>query len=147
MLPWQYRLYFWGVHGVFAEVVFTGIWEFIVTGDWTLKGCSSLWSFITYGIGTLCTELMHYHLLSRRTPLLLRCIVYVLVVYAWELSFGAILSYFDACPWDYSHFDYDVMGLVTLEYAPFWFLAGLYFEYIMSAMKSLEEVPRWKQAL
>ena len=52
MLPWPYRLYFWAVHGVCSEVVFTAIWEFVVGGSWALKGYSSLWSILTYGLGT-----------------------------------------------------------------------------------------------
>ena len=37
------------------------------------------------------------------------------------------------------------MGLITLEYAPLWFLAGMYFEFIMKVMLSLEEIPKWKR--
>jgi len=145
MLPWPYRLYFWGVHGVFGEVVFTGIWEFVVGGSWTLKGDSSMWSFLTYGLGTfLGAECCYHYLVSRHVPLLVRCVIYVAMAYAWEFATGAVLSYFNACPWDYTPFDYDVMGLITLEYAPVWYLAGLYFEGIMSVMASLEEIPNWK---
>ena len=145
MLPWPYRLYFWGVHGVFAEVVFTASWEFVVGGSWTLKGDSSIWSFFTYGLGTFIGgECCYRYLVSRHVPLLARCVTLVAMAYAWEFATGAVLSYFNACPWDYTPFDYDVMGLITLEYAPVWFLAGLYFECIMSVMTSLEEIPKWK---
>ena len=146
MLPWPYRLYFWSVHGMFGEVVFTGLWEFVVTGNWTLIGFSSLWSFLTYGLGTFFgLEYLHGYLTSQRVPLLFRCVIYVLMAYVWEFSFGFILSHFNACPWDYTDFDYDFMGLITLEYAPMWFLGGLYFELIMSMMTSLEQIPEWKR--
>ena len=146
MLPWQYRLYFWGVHGIFGEIVFTGLWEFAVTGKWQLMGVSSIWSFLTYGLGTfLLAELVRDWLVARHVPLLVRCLLYVLLAYAWEFSVGALLSYFDACPWDYTAFDYDVMGLITLEYAPGWFFAGMVFEYIANRMSCLEEVPPWRQ--
>lgn len=139
------RLYFWGVHGVFAEVVFTALWEFIVTGKLQLVGISSIWSFFVYGIGTIVAEHVYNYFRSIRVPILARCAMYVLVTYAWELSCGLLLDCFGARNWDYTPFDYDFMGLITLEYAPVWFVAGLYFEYIMSVMTKLEETPKWKQ--
>ena len=146
MLPWKARLYFWGIHGIFAEIVFTGVWEFAVTGKLSLMGVSSLWSFFTYGLGTfLVAEPLHEILLSLKFNILTRCSVYVVVTFIWEFTIGAILSYFGACPWDYTNFDYDVMGLITMEYAPAWFFAGLYFEMIYSYMKSIEKVPSWKK--
>ena len=148
MLPWPYRLYFWGVHGVFAEVVFTAVWEFVVGGSLRLMGMSSLWSFLVYGLGTFAgAELARKLMLARRVPTWARCLAYVPLVYTWEFSCGAILSHFDACPWDYSEFDYDFMGLITLEYAPLWLIGGAYFELIMLSMSSLEQKPLWRRKL
>lgn len=146
MLPWAQRLYFWGVHGVFAEVVFTGIWEFVVSGNWRLKGVSSIWSFLVYGLGSFLGAESAYGLLtSYKVPLLVRCLVYVLCAYIWELGCGLILDVFHARPWDYTDFDYNIMGLITMEYAPVWFIAGFYFEAIMSIMKTVVPIPRWSR--
>ena len=146
MLPWQYRLYFWGVHGVFVEVVFTAIWELIVGGKPQLMGQSSIWSFLTYGLGAfLGAELLRSAMVARRLPLWARCLLYVPMVYVWEFSCGAVLRLLGACPWDYSHFHYDVMGLVTLEYAPFWLVGGAYFEFLISCMSVVERKPAWRQ--
>lgn len=148
MLPWPQRLYFWGVHGIFAEVAFTALWEFVVTGNLRLMGVSSLWSFLIYGLGTfLMAESIHNFLCSRKVPLLVRCLVYVLSTYIWEFSCGLLLDYFDARPWDYSDFKFNVMGLITMEYIPVWFLAGLYCEWILHVMKSLEPIPLWKKTI
>ena len=148
MLPWPYRVYFWGVHGVFAEVVFTAIWEFVVSGSLTLMGVSSIWSFLTYGCGTfLGVELLRGVLRARGIPTWLRCLLYIPMAYVWELGCGMALSYFDVCPWDYSLFDYNFMGLITLEYAPLWLLGGAYFEFLISCMASVEEKPTWRQKL
>ena len=148
MLPWPYRLYFWGVHGVFSEVVFTAVWEVVVGGSLRLMGTSSIWSFLVYGLGTFAgAELMREQMQARRVPTWARCVLYVPLVYAWEFGCGAILSYFHACPWDYSEFDYDVMGLITLEYAPLWLMGGAYFELLMSCMASLEQKPLWRRKL
>ena len=146
MLPWPLRLYFWGVHGLFSEVVFTALWEFVLTGNLRLIGVSSIWSFPIYGLGAfLVAENVYHFLSSRKVPLLARCLVYVLCIYAWEFSTGLLLDCLNARPWDYSDFDYDVMGLITMEYAPVWFLAGVYGEGIIHAMKSLEYIPKWKK--
>ena len=145
MLPNLMRLYFWGVHGIFVEIVFTSIWEFVVTGDWRLIGMTSLWSFLVYGLGTfLVAENIYNFLTSRGVPLLARCLVYVVFTYAWEFCCGLILDCFNARSWDYSHFNYNVMGLITMEYAPFWFFGGMYGEMIFNIMKSLQYFPEVK---
>lgn len=150
MLPWQQRLYFWGVHGVFGEVVFTALWEWVAGGGdaWSLKGSSSVWSFLIYGLGTfLLVEPLHRLLLSGVVPLPARVLLYVMTAYVWEFCCGLVLDYWDACPWDYSLFEYNLYGLVTLEYAPFWALAGLYFEMIMQFLSRVEALPAWKKTL
>lgn len=144
MLPWSLRLFFWGIHGVFMEVVFTSGWEFALTGDLSLKGFSSVWSFFTYGIGTLLAERLYFFLTARGVPLPARVVVYVLLMYSLEFCFGLLLRQFGMCPWDYSNFDYNLMGLITMEYIPVWAVASLYSEFLMGVLLSLEEVPRWK---
>ena len=112
MLPYLARLYFWGIHGIFAEIVFTSVWEYVVTGDLALKGVSSIWAFFIYGLGTLLlAELICDILTAWKVHLLVRCSIYVLFTYIWEFSFGLILSYFGMCPWDYSAFDYNLLAL------------------------------------
>lgn len=144
MLPWPQRLYFWGVHGIFAEVMFTGIWEFVVTGRWRLMGVSSIWSFLVYGLGTfLVAEPVHNILVSYKVPLLVRCMIYVVFTYIWEFSCGVILDFFDARPWDYSEFTFNIMGLITMEYIPAWFFSSLCFEVIFALMKASGPIPRW----
>lgn len=146
MLPWPYRLYFWGVHGVFAEIVFTATWELVVGGNPQLMGQSSIWSFFIYGLGTFCgAEQVRSVLLARGISLPLRCLLYIPTVYMWEFCCGILLRLFDACPWDYSNFDYNVMGLITLEYAPFWLLGGAYFEFIISCMSVVEKQSPWRR--
>lgn len=148
MLPWLYRLYFWGAHGVFSEVVFTAVWEYVVGGSLRLMGESSIWSFLTYGLGAVIgAESMREVMIAQGIPTWLRCILYVPMVYVWEFSCGLLLTYLHACPWDYSHFDYDVMGLITMEYAPLWLMGGAYFEVLMSCMSVLEKKPLWRQKL
>lgn len=149
MLPWKQRLYFWGVHGVFVEVLFSACWEYLAAGvdkrSWKLMGYSSAWSFLTYGLGTyLCGETFYRWLAAHQVPLPGRLLVYVMATYVWELSCGLLLVQCGACPWDYSAFTYNLFGVITLEYAPLWAAAGLYFEIMMGVMASVEPVPHWK---
>ncbi len=139
------RLYFWGIHGVFAEIVFTATWEFVVTSRWSLMGATSLWSFLIYGVGSLAAEVLYTALQSCGLMLIGRGLVYVLGIYFWELVCGLLLDCFGARGWDYSQFSYNFLGIITLEYAPLWLAAGLYFELLMSRLAILELVPIWKQ--
>ena len=146
MLPWKYRLYFWGVHGVFVEVVFTAIWELVAGGNPRLMGKSSLWSFLIYGLGAFFgAELLREMMIARRVPLWARCFLYIPLTYCWEFLTGAVLRLFGACPWDYSQFDYDVMGLITMEYAPLWLMGGVYFEFLMSCMTEVDRKSWWNK--
>ena len=147
MLPTPARFYFWGVHGIFGEVLFTATWEYVVSRELHLKGFSSLWSFFNYGFGTLLAEAFHEFLVALKVPLIIRLIVYVLLLYTWEFTAGMILRQFEACPWDYSQFDYNFMGVITLEYAPCWLIATAYFELIYYYMKQIDERPSWKKQI
>jgi uncharacterized membrane protein len=124
------RLYIYAIHGYVTEVMFTAAWEFVVNLNWKFPGNTSVWSLFIYGLSTLMIERL-YLLLDGRTPLLLRAVIYTVWTYCWEFSTGYILRHFNACPWDYTPFEGDFMGLVTLEYAPLWFIGGIIAEKIV----------------
>lgn len=146
MLPWKQRFYFWGVHGIFIEVVFTSLWKWYESGDLTLTGHSSLWSFLIYGLGTfLIAEPVYFYLINHQISLIFRVMAYVMITYTWEFSWGVLLKSFGANSWDYSHYNYNLYGVITLEYTPFWVICSLVFEFIMSLMTGVEEVPQWKK--
>lgn len=133
-----HRFLFFGLHGFLDEIVFTSIHDFIlVQPDYTLRGHSSIWSFFIYGSGSLLVEYFYKKYRLRNFNIVLRGIVYTSIAFFWEFSTGVILKQFSACPWDYTHKDFDFMGLITLDYAPFWCLAGLYQEYLTEFLDSL----------
>lgn len=140
MLPWAYRLYFWGVHGIFTEVIFTSSLRFVESRNWRLDGGSSIWSFLVYGLGVMLVgEPAHNLMLSLGIPLLLRCLFYVVLAFAWEFTSGVFLDQFvGSRPWDYSHFRYNIKGLITMEYIPAWYIGGLYFEFLISNVERVE---------
>lgn len=139
------RLYFWGVNGVFAEIVFTSAWSLIADGDVTLSGRSSAWSFVIYGLCLLLVgEPLNRWGRGHRVPLAVRVLTGVPVLYVCEFLCGALLKKFGAASWDYSDFAYNYCGVITLEYAPLWTLSLVMFEYMVSKLEGLEEVPQWK---
>ena len=75
-------------------------------------------------------ELLFLYLSQRGVPLLARGLVYVLWTYVWEFATGFLLQCFNACPWDYTLFSGNLMGLITLEYAPAWYFGTLFHEKV-----------------
>lgn len=119
------RLYVYALHGCVCEVAFTAAWDWYYTYDQKLPGYTSLWSLLIYSLAMFFMESLSAWLQQRHFPLPLRLSVYTLFIYLWEFSCGVLLRLLEACPWDYSHFKYNLMGLVTLEYALPWALAAL----------------------
>lgn len=119
------RLYVYALHGCVCEVAFTASWNWYYTRDLRLPGYTSLWSLLIYSSAIFFMEGLSASLKQRHFPLLLRLIIYTLFIYLWEFSWGVFLRMLEACPWDYSHFKYNIIGLVTLEYAGPWAMAAL----------------------
>lgn len=119
------RLYIYALHGCVCEVAFTAGWNWYNTCDLRLPGYTSLWSLLIYSLAIFLMEGLIAWLQQRHFPLLLRLTVYTMFIYLWEFSWGFLLRLFEACPWDYSHFEYNLLGLVTLEYVVPWAIAAL----------------------
>ncbi|KAI1237829.1 hypothetical protein IHE44_0013916 [Lamprotornis superbus] len=124
------RWYLYAIHGYFCEVMFTAAWEFVVNFNWKFPGVTSVWALFIYGTSILIVEKMYLYL-KDKCNILVRCFIYTLWTYLWEFTTGLILRQFNACPWDYSQFDFDFMGLITLEYAIPWFCASFIMEQLV----------------
>ncbi|ESO06684.1 hypothetical protein HELRODRAFT_64291 [Helobdella robusta] len=124
------RLYIYAIHGYVTEVMFTAAWEFVVNYNWKFPGMTSVWALFIYGLSTLIIEKL-YFVMKDRLPLLARALIYTVWTYCWEFSTGYVLKQFNACPWDYTPFENDFMGLVTLEYAPLWFIGSIIAEQVV----------------
>ena len=125
------RFYVYALHGCATEVLFTAAWEFIINYNMKLPGITSVWSFPIYGLSSLAVEQIYLIIKPLGVPLVLRCAVYTVWTYIWELSIGFLLRQIDACPWDYTPFHGDFIGLVTLEYLPLWFFGSMFLEQIV----------------
>ncbi len=96
-----------------------------------IKGVSSTWAYLIYAFSHIFIERVEPIFKSYNLPLIVRGLIYLVWTYFWEFSTGFTLSLFNACPWDYKPwFDWHFMGLITLEYAPLWFLGSLFAEKI-----------------
>lgn len=82
--------------------------------------------FFIYGAGAFLQPVMRH---IAKYPLVMRGSVYVLVIFAIEFTCGYIMTLFHACPWDYSSARFNVLGIIRLDYAPLWFIVGVFFEY------------------
>ena len=130
-LPWFYRLYFYGIHGFFDEVVFTCLYDCYFAGfNSKLTGCSSIYVFLLYGVSSLIVDRIYIRYLKNRYNFIMRGIFYICFAFSWEFTSGLILRQFSACPWDYSENRYNIYGLITLEYSPVWCFCGFLIEFI-----------------
>ena len=72
-------------------------------------------------------------------PMPVRGVLYVLLAYLWEFSCGMLLRYFNACPWDYSSRQWNLCGLITLEYFPAWYVASFWKELVARYLLTLSK--------
>lgn len=125
------RLFFYGMLGFSTEVMFTALWYIVdskYSYGWTLHGCTSVWAFPIYAVSMYAIEQM-FLALQTKISLAVRGLLYVLWTYLWEFTTGYILRQFSACPWDYHGYtNYHIMGLITFDYAPLWYIGTIILE-------------------
>ena len=120
-----WRMYVYALHGYATEIMFTASWNFVFHLNWKLMGNTSIWIMPIYGLSGLACEQIYLSCNRWGLSLPVRGFVYLIWTYFWEFTTGFVLKQFDLCPWDYTHYDGDFMGLITLEYAPGWYILGL----------------------
>ncbi|XP_004643382.1 transmembrane protein 229A [Octodon degus] len=141
-LPDLLRFLFFGMHGFLDEIFFTFFFNVLGQGDGTSSGHTSLWSFLMYGSCSFVVEKLYFHLhYSRGWGTWKRVPIYVLFIYAWELSWGLGLRTCGACSWDYSHYPLNFMGLITLLYLPGWIFLSVYQDLLSNVLWRVQYVP------
>ena len=139
-LPAWLRFYLYGMQGLLDEIVFTALFDHIFEpqGNAMLKGYSTIFSFFLYGSCSFFVERVYVFLyLKHGLRWYLRFPLYLCILYTWEFTFGLILRQFDACSWDYSHYPLNLMGLITLVYAPGWLVLCVYQDILAHFLLSL----------
>ncbi|CDE46050.1 putative uncharacterized protein [Clostridium sp. CAG:411] len=118
-----------GFAGWCLECFWTGLGSIITASDKTLPCRTSVWMFPIYGTAMLIVPI------SKRLKgksILIRGGIYTILIFLVEFITGSILSFFHLCPWDYSQAKFQIHGLIRLDYAPVWFLTGLFFEKLLN---------------
>ena len=126
-----------GLIGWCAEILFTST-SSILDRDWRLSGTTSLWMFPIYGMAAFFPYLYR---IIKQFHFLIRGFIYTVCIFAVEFLSGLILTFFHVCPWDYSNAALNYKGIIRLDYAPLWFLLGLFYEKILTNSKFLRRLP------
>lgn len=127
----------YGIVGWCLEIIWTGT-SSLLNGDVCLTAKTYLWMFPIYGLVLLFEPL---HDVIRIWPMWGRGIVWMLLYFAVEYLTGWILSsIIGTIPWDYSRNVFNIHGLIRLDYAPAWFVAGLLFEKIHDWLDQIQIV-------
>ena len=117
-----------GLTGWCIEIIFTSLGAFL-QGDLRLFGQTSLWMFLIYGLAAFIKPLYE---VIKKLPLLLRGCIYSFCILICEYISGMLLKKHHLCPWDYSNSPTNINGVIRLDYAALWALAGLLFERIVT---------------
>lgn len=118
-----------GLIGWCMECFWTGLDSMRKRTDRTLSCHTSVWMFPIYGMAACLTPICKK---LKNHSALLRGGVYAFLIYFGEYTTGVILKKYGACPWDYSKAKLNYKGVIRLDYAPAWFLAGLFFEKVLN---------------
>ena len=116
-----------GLVGWCMEIIFTAL-NSLRRRDLRLQGTTSIWMFPIYGCAAFLEPISRY-LKSR--PVWLRGLTYMTLIFSTEFLTGFWLQRHAICPWDYKRSRFNIKRIIRLDYAPCWFAAGLFFEWIL----------------
>ena len=91
-------------------------------------------NFLKCGIAGWCMEVVWTSIMGiiRKFNMIFRGFIYMAGIYFVEFISGTILQRKNCCPWNYSKCKYNIKGVVRLDYAPLWFMAGLLLEKVVN---------------
>lgn len=123
-----------GIVGWCMEILFTALHS-LRRRDMRLQGTTSVWMFPIYGSAALLEPISR---LIKNRPFWIRGLLYMSLIFSAEYITGSLLQSRALCPWDYRRSRWNIKRIIRLDYAPYWFGAGLLFETIL---KSPEQKP------
>lgn len=120
------RFIIYGVIGWSIEIVWTGLHS-LIFGDIVMQAYTNFWMFFIYGCAIFLEPL---HDIMKEWRWVFRGVLWVVIIWGIEYTSGTILlNLLGRYPWYYSgKFAFD--NLVRIDYAPAWFVAGLFFERV-----------------
>ncbi len=116
-----------GLTGWCMEILFTSL-DSLRRRDMTLRGVTSVWMFPIYGCAAVLSPVGR---LLKKRSFWFRGLTYMSLIFSAEYLTGRFLEKRTLCPWDYSRSRWNISHLIRLDFAPFWFGAGLLFERIL----------------
>lgn len=117
----------YGLLGWCLEIIWTGLGS-LLNRDVRLTAQTYLWMFPIYGAAILFEPV---HDAIRYWPVWERGVVWMVLCFGLEYGTGALLrALVGTAPWNYSRAPLAVHGLIRLDYAPAWLVAGLLFEAV-----------------
>ncbi len=131
-LKFIYNFFRCGIIGWCMEIIFTSI-NSLRRRDLKLKGNTSIWMFPIYGCAAFLTPVCR---LLRHFSVWVRGLTYMSLIFSAEYLTGHLLRKRGLCPWDYGRCRYHINRLIRLDYAPYWFGAGLMFEKVLLSDKT-----------
>lgn len=129
------QMLLFGVLGLGLECIFTGAWAFVAERKTNLMGYSSIWYIPLYALAPLFFSLAHAYIFP--LPLLVRGILYVPLFFAVEYTaMFALRKLLGASPSEDSYYqsDWNINGLIRLDFAPAFFVLGLVLEFVFRAL-------------
>lgn len=124
---------FCGLSGWCMECFWTGLHAIFKKTDRTLSCKTSIWMFPIYGMAAF---IMPISKILKNNCAFVRGGIYTIIIFATEWMTGKLLKKYKACPWDYSKSKLNYQGLIRLDYAPVWFIVGLFYEKLLSGKPS-----------
>ena len=123
------RVLLFALFGLLIEVFYTATAS-LLHGNWNMRGGTSPWMMLDYGILGLVVAPIANPLRARRVPLALRAVVYMLGIFLVEYVSGVVFTHFGLHIWDYSDMKWNLQGQITAMFIPFWYTLGLFVEYL-----------------
>ena len=117
-----------GLTGWCIEIIFTSLGS-LRRRDMRLVGNTSIWMFPIYGCAAFLSPISR---LLHKKSLWVRGFTYMSLIFSAEYLTGSLLKRHNLCPWSYHRSRFNIGSLIRLDYAPFWFGAGLLFERILT---------------
>lgn len=117
-----------GILGWCMEILFTAA-DKIRRRQFSLQGNTSVWMFPIYGSAALFAPFFR---IMKKRPLLFRGLTYMSMIFSVEYISGKLLNRKSLCPWDYGRSKWNISKVIRLDYAPYWFGAGLLFEKLLT---------------
>lgn len=126
-----------GLAGMVVEVFFTGIAS-LVNRNWNATCQTYLWMLPCYGIAGVAFDHLNDWL---QWPFWAMGFVLTPLIYAIEFGYGwLLLKTIGRCPWDYGRGKYTIMGLIRLDFAPFWYLLACCVPFASPLLKKVVAV-------